>query len=147
MTMILKFINLPQIFHNILVKCSVNHRYIKGITKAASIQHPLTILSNNTCSNTTLWQKHNVLSEQKQRYEHSSQNTSPKMPKLSESSHNYAIRHLFEIPFKTLKYTAYMHNQRSASRPCCWPQKLFRLPCEHVSAKHECLPPTTYLKN
>jgi hypothetical protein len=53
MTMTLKLINLPQIFHNnILEKCSVNHIHIKGITKVASIQHPLTILSKNTCSQT-----------------------------------------------------------------------------------------------
>ena len=62
----IKFTKLPQIFHYIL-SCSVNYRYVKGIIKVASIQHPLTILPNNTCSNTTLWQEHKVLSEQKQR--------------------------------------------------------------------------------
>ena len=43
MTRILKFSNLPHIFHNILGKCSVNHRYIKGIKKRSIHTTPTNI--------------------------------------------------------------------------------------------------------
>jgi hypothetical protein len=59
---------------------------------------------------TSLRQQHNV-SEQKQRNENSSQNTSSIIPKLYKPSNSYAIRYPFEIPIKIVKYTTYTHNK------------------------------------
>lgn len=92
----------PRISYTTILKKWTNHRYIQGINKVASIQHSL-IIPPNTCSNTSLRQQHNV-SEQKQRNENSSQNTSTMIPKLYKSSNSYAIRYQFEIPFKIVKY-------------------------------------------